>query len=272
MLYEELIEGGAVLTRNGTLRLGMTTYTEHKCNWCEGVCWVRRADLTRRKIGFCGNRCSQAWQAIPSIGSRHLNSNGYWVLRLPDHPNAKRDGIVLEHRYIMSEHLGRPLEPHEVVHHKDRNRQNNAIGNLELISSNSEHQKQHLVEGELYQLKLQGLRRCSRCREVKPLDGFALSKPNPHGYSNQCKACNREHHERRNPNRVTREEGLKRAHQRKWEGTEDRALFQEGKRRCKKCDEIKELDLFVHNPSCRGGHSHECKACRAVRLKKQRWA
>jgi hypothetical protein len=47
-------------------------------------------------------------------------------------------------------------------------------------------------------------------------------------------------------------------------------LFQEGNRRCKKCDEIKELDLFVHNPSCRGGHSHECKACRAVRLKKQR--
>jgi hypothetical protein len=170
----------------------------------------------------------------------------------------------------MSEHLGRPLEPHEVVHHKDRNRQNNAIGNLELISSNSEHQKQHLVESELYQLKLQGLRRCSRCREVKPLDGFALSKTNPHGRDNQCKACHKEAHERRNPNRVTREEGLKRAHQRKWEGTEDRALFQEGNRRCKKCDEIKELDLFVHNPSCRGGHSHECKACRAVRLKKQR--
>jgi len=267
MLYGELIEKGAVLTRNGTIRLGMTTYTEHQCTWCEKACWVRRNDLDRRKIGFCGNKCSQAWQAEQTVGARSLNAQGYWVRRIPGHPNANKRGVVLEHRYIMAEHLGRPLTDEEVVHHKDHNRGNNAVENLELVADSVAHARRHLETGELYQLGMQGLRRCSRCRETKSLGDFALSSTNPHGRDNQCKACHKEAHERRNPDRLTREEGLKRAHQRKWEGTEDQQLFQSGERKCKKCGEIKELNLFVINPDCRGGHTHECKACRAIRLK-----
>ena len=37
-----------------------------------------------------------------------------------------------EHRVLMERHLGRKLEPWELVHHKDGNPQNNAIENLEL--------------------------------------------------------------------------------------------------------------------------------------------
>ena len=267
MLFNDLVNKGGVLTRNGTVRLGMTTYAEHRCTWCGGSCWVRRNDLTRRGIGFCNNRCSVEWQSAQTIGSRHLNSTGYWELRLPNHPNAEKSGNILEHRYLMAEHLGRPLEPHEVVHHKDRNRQNNAIENLELVASNAEHHRLHGKEGELHQLRLQGLRRCSECRVIKPLDGFALSKSNPHGHDNRCRACHKAYHERRNPDRLTRSEGLRVAWKRKWDGTEDYALVQDGKRRCKKCGEVKELDLFVINPTCRLGRTYECKACRAMRLK-----
>lgn len=49
-----------------------------------------------------------------------------------------------EHRVLMERHLGRKLEPWELVHHKDGNPQNNAIENLELVewgAHTTEHHK-----------------------------------------------------------------------------------------------------------------------------------
>lgn len=46
---------------------------------------------------------------------------------------------------MMEEHLGRLLLQSEVVHHRDKNKANNAIDNLELYSANSEHLKQELT-------------------------------------------------------------------------------------------------------------------------------
>lgn len=72
-------------------------------------------------------------EAITSIGYS-ADKSGYISLHLPGHPIANAGGYVYEHRLVMSEHIGRYLASHESVHHKNGNRADNRIENLELWS------------------------------------------------------------------------------------------------------------------------------------------
>ena len=83
-------------------------------------------------------------------GGRKIRRDGYILVIAPDgypHPVSNGQGkptrYILEHRYIMEQHLGRYLDPQEVVHHKDHNPSNNTIENLELCPSQSAHISQH---------------------------------------------------------------------------------------------------------------------------------
>lgn len=66
-------------------------------------------------------------------------------------------GYELEHRFIMSKILGRPLTRNEVVHHKDRNPMNNNPDNLKILQSQKEHIDEHTKMRDLSR------RRCSVC-------------------------------------------------------------------------------------------------------------
>ena|SRR6188768_1853750 len=65
------------------------------------------------------------------------NHDGYIMIYEPTHKNARKDGWIREHRWIMSEILGRPLTKKEVVHHINGFKKDNRIENLELLDKKS---------------------------------------------------------------------------------------------------------------------------------------
>lgn len=100
-----------------------------------------------------------------------------------DHPNAHSNGVILEHRFVMSEYLGRPLEDDEIVHHCDKIRYHNDIENLELMLR-THHSRQHSSIG-----KTMFAFRCPECEKE-----FLLEKKQIHSIKttvNKVPCCSR---------------------------------------------------------------------------------
>ena len=75
---------------------------------------------------------------------RWISSTGYVYVRAPEgHPYANSDGMIFEHRLVMEQKIGRPLEPWELVHHKDGNKQHNDPSNLEVMDRRAGHGEGH---------------------------------------------------------------------------------------------------------------------------------
>jgi len=80
-----------------------------------------------------------------------IDEKGYKLIKINPSdfffPMARSTGYVYEHRLVMAKHLGRNLQPWELVHHKGirfsdiRNKSDNLEDNLELTTKGS-----HIIE------------------------------------------------------------------------------------------------------------------------------
>ena len=96
----------------------------------------REANKVVRSMAKSGYNSSN-WK-----GGRMKNKKGHVLVLRKGHPMADTRGYILEHRLVMAEHLGRILNPDEIVHHKNGIKDDNRIENLEIMT-NGEHTKLH---------------------------------------------------------------------------------------------------------------------------------
>lgn len=111
--------------------------------------------LKHHKSRSCGCMNHLFQKPKPHQG-KPLIVHGYRVIYKPDHKYATKwvcgPGYVFEHRYVMECFLGRALRPEEQVHHKDGNKLNNSLENLEVLSR-EEHARIHHPKSQKTKVK-----------------------------------------------------------------------------------------------------------------------
>ena len=145
-----------------------------ECPICHKKFHLRQYHKNKSKNNYCSRECfrlakmeymkgegnhqdglkgslNASWKA-----NRKISNLGYYKIRMLEHPFRDCDNFVLEHRLVAEKYLltlensvevdGKfYLNPDLVVHHKDGNKLNNDVNNLEIMTL-SEHTKLHMAK------------------------------------------------------------------------------------------------------------------------------
>jgi hypothetical protein len=146
--------------------LGFEGRSYHKnfpCGQCGKERWYKlsnvRADIVPKLCHTCamklvnrnGERGSN-WQGGKGKTGKYIH-----ITLMPDNPfycmASKTCHRVMEHRLIMAQAIGRPLEKWEVVHHKNNNKTDNRFENLELLPYAIQNYAYYKIDSEIASLR-----------------------------------------------------------------------------------------------------------------------
>lgn len=109
--------------------LGRTA--EAKC--CSRSCSARLAHVEGRANTFT-NQIGPDNPQWKGGRATHTRSGYVMIWVPPGTPGRTSSGRMMEHRYVMQNHLGRALEAWEIVHHRNGVKSDNRICNLEVVT------------------------------------------------------------------------------------------------------------------------------------------
>lgn len=95
--------------------------------------YLDRYDIPRLNHSESCRKYSSGESSATWKGDRRIK-NGYVEIKCPEHPRSGQRGYIYEHILVMEKHLGRYLKSDEVVHHKNYNKTDNQIENLQLMT------------------------------------------------------------------------------------------------------------------------------------------
>jgi len=116
----------------------------------------------RNKTGLC-RECYLAVRRSAKNTDRKpvIYRLGYRLILAPNHPYCTKEGYVREHRLVVENHIGRYLFQHEIVHHKNGDKLDNRLENLEVMLQ-SDHARMHRIKN----------RTCGLCNRKHVARGF----------------------------------------------------------------------------------------------------
>ena len=126
-----------------------------QCPICLQNRWLQMSNFHKaafnklREVSYCKNchvcalKSNSGSRNYRWVGGRVDDGHGYKQIKLevsdPYFCMAQSNRYVMEHRLVMAKYLSRPLEQWEVVHHKNGEKKDNRIENLELLPEQSDH-------------------------------------------------------------------------------------------------------------------------------------
>jgi len=123
-------------------------------------------------------------------GGKVKHIRGYCCVQAPDHPKNNH-GYVLEHVLVMEQAIGGFLPDGAIVHHKNGNKKDNRIENLQLFENIAEHLHAHAVENTFKVCGHSDWRKCWMCKKYDDPENMYISKNGKKSFHLSCQQARR---------------------------------------------------------------------------------